>query len=100
MGDGVDPQLTRCVGKLGSSPYFGAFRLRLKGQKRSGFSASHQLRVFHLGSLKATFTHAKRAMIILTWKGVQMRKFTTHRSRNVSLLLRTRSVPLMERPSV
>ena len=24
---------------------------------------------------------AKRAMIILTWRGVQMNKFTTHRSR-------------------
>ena len=29
--DGVDPQLTRCVGKLGSSPYFGAFLLRFQG---------------------------------------------------------------------
>ena len=28
---GAEPQLTRCGGKLGSSPYFGAFLLDLKG---------------------------------------------------------------------
>ena len=27
------------------------------------------------------FEQAKMAMIILTWRGVQMNKFTTHRSR-------------------